>query len=95
MLLASRERMEFSVVGFYDDSGAHYTGNDFVASSDGVSLAITATGGIEMVSGGQAGADDAPTGYYSDVWAATQGFGSLDEITGFVSGLPYEGTGLY
>ena len=95
MLLASRERMEFSVVGFYDDSGAHYTGNDFVASSDGVSLAITAPGGIEMVSGGQAGADDAPTGCYTDVWAATQGFGSLDEITGFVSGLPYEGTGLY
>lgn len=95
MLLASRERMEFSVVGFYDDSGAHYTGNDFVASSDGVSLAITAPGGIEMVSGGQAGADDAPTGCYTDVWTATQGFGSLDEITGFVSGLPYEGTGLY
>lgn len=95
MLLASRERMEFSVVGFYDDSGAHYTGNDFVASSDGVSLVITAPGGIEMVSGGQAGADDAPTGCYTDVWAATQGFGSLDEITGFVSGLPYEGTGLY
>lgn len=95
MLLASRERMEFSVVGFYDDSGAHYTGNDFVASSDGVSLAITAPGGVEMVSGGQAGADDAPTGCYTDVWAATQGFGSLDEITGFVSGLPYEGTGLY
>ena len=95
MLLASRERMEFSVVGFYDDSGAHYTGNDFVASSDGVSLAITAPGGVEMVSEGQAGADDAPTGCYTDVWAATQGFGSLDEITGFVSGLPYEGTGLY
>lgn len=95
MLLASRERMEFSVVGFYDDSGAHYTGNDFVASSDGVSLAITAPGGVEMVSGRQAGADDALTGCYTDVWAATQGFGSLDEITGFVSGLPYEGTGLY
>ena len=95
MLLASRERMEFSVVGFYDDSGAHYTGNDFVASSDGVSLAITAPGGVEMVSGGQMGADDALTGCYTDVWAATQGFGSLDEITGFVSGLPYEGTGLY
>lgn len=95
MLLASRERMEFSVVGFYDDSGAHYTGNDFVASSDGVSLAITAPGGVEMVSGGQAGAGDALTGCYTDVWAATQGFGSLDEITGFVSGLPYEGTGLY
>ena len=95
MLLASRERMEFSVVGFYDDSGAHYTGNDFVASSDGVSLAITAPGGVEMVSGGQMGADDVPTGCYTDVWAATQGFGSLDEITGFVSGLPYEGTGLY
>ena len=95
MLLASREWMEFSVVGFYDDSGAHYTGNDFVASSDGVSLAITAPGGVEMVSGGQMGADDAPTGCYTDVWAATQGFGSLDEITGFVSGLPYEGTGLY
>lgn len=95
MLLASRERMEFSVVGFYDDSGAHYTGNDFVASSDGVSLAITAPGGVEMVSGGQAGADGVPTGCYTDVWAATQGFGSLDEITGFVSGLPYEGTGLY
>lgn len=95
MLLASRERMEFSVVGFYDDSGAHYTGNDFVASSDGVSLAIAAPGGVEMVSGGQAGADDALTGCYTDVWAATQGFGSLDEITGFVSGLPYEGTGLY
>ena len=95
MLLASRERMEFSVVGFYDDSGAHYTGNDFVASSDGVSLAITAPGGVEMVSGEQMGADDALTGCYTDVWAATQGFGSLDEITGFVSGLPYEGTGLY
>lgn len=95
MLLASRERMEFSVVGFYDDSGAHYTGNDFVASSDGVSLAIIAPGGVEMVSGGQMGADDALTGCYTDVWAATQGFGSLDEITGFVSGLPYEGTGLY
>ena len=95
MLLASRERMEFSVVGFYDDSGAHYTGIDFVASSDGVSLAITAPGGVEMVSGGQMGADDALTGCYTDVWAATQGFGSLDEITGFVSGLPYEGTGLY
>lgn len=95
MLLASRERMEFSVVGFYDDSGAHYTGNDFVSSSDGVSLAITAPGGVEMVSGGQAGADGVPTGCYTDVWAATQGFDSLDEITGFVSGLPYEGTGLY
>ena len=95
MLLASRERVEFSVVGFCNDSGAHYTGNDFVASTDGVSLAITAPGGVEMVSGGQAGADDALTGCYTDVWAATQGFGSLDEITGFVSGLPYEGPGLY
>ena len=95
MLLAAREQLEFSVVGFYDDSGAHYTGNDFVASTDGVSLAITAPGGVEMVSGGQAGADDALTGCYTDVWAATQGFGSLDEITGFVSGMPYEGTGLY
>ena len=95
MRLVAREQLEFSVVGFYDDSGAHYTGNDFVASTDGASLAITAPGGVEMVTGGQAGADDAPLGCYTDVWAATQGFGSLDEITGFVSGLPYEGSGLY
>lgn len=95
MRLVAREQLEFAVVGFYDDSGAHYTGNDFVASTDGASLAITAPGSVEMVTGGQASADDAPLGCYTDVWAATQGFGSLDEITGFVSGLPYEGSGLY
>lgn len=95
MRLVAREQLEFSVVGFYDDSGAHYTGNDFVASTNGASLAIVAPGGVEMVLGGRTGADDALPGCYTDVWAATQGFGSLDEITGFVSGLPYEGSGLY
>lgn len=98
MRLASCERLEFSVVGFYDDSGAHYAGNDFAASTNGASLAITAPGDVGMVSGGQAEAPDAGDalpGCYTDVWAATQGFGSLDEITEFVSGLPYEGTGLY
>lgn len=98
MRLASCERLEFSVVGFYDDSGAHYVGNDFIASTNGASLAITAPGDVGMVSGGQAEAPDAGDalpGCYTDVWAATQGFGSLDEITEFVSGLPYEGTGLY
>ncbi len=95
MRLVAREQLEFSVVGFYDDSGAHYMGNDFVASTNGASLAIVAPGGVEMVLGGRTGADDALPGCYTDVWAATQGFGSLDEITGFVSGLPYEGSGLY
>lgn len=95
MRLVARGQLEFSVVGFYDDSGALYTGNDFAASTDGASLAITAPGGVEMVSGGHSGADDVPLGCYTDVWASTQGFDSLDEIVGFVSGLPYEGSGLY
>ena len=88
--LVAREAMTFVVVGFYDDLGAKFVGNDFTASGIGASFGITAPGGFDMVAGpdGVAAADNALSGLYIDVWASTQGFSSVSELTEFTSGLP-------
>lgn len=90
MQLVARDDQSFTVVGFYDDTGAKYVGNNFDATGAGASLAITAPGGAGMVAGGASGAsaDDPLSGIYTDVWASTQGFSSISEITEFTSGLP-------
>lgn len=94
--LVAREAMTFVVVGFYDDLGAKFVGNDFTASGIGASFGITAPGGFGMVAGpdGVAAADNALSGLYIDVWASTQGFSSVSELTEFTSGLPGGSQGL-
>lgn len=51
LTLSERSMRTFTVVGFYDDAGAQFVGNDFVAASVGESIAITAPGGTEMLAG--------------------------------------------
>lgn len=121
MRLVSKGTLTFTVVGFYDDTGTKFVGNDFAVSGMGASFAITAPGDEGVVAGkmaadadgpaGAAGAPDAagsagavgsdaagasgsPSGIYTDVWASTQGFSSIAEITEFASGLPGGDRGL-
>ena len=111
MRLVAQDALTFTVVGFYDDTGTKFVGNDFAATGAGASFAITAPGDEGVVSSAGAGSafdaavlsEDADpagapsgsyTGIYTDVWASTQGFSSIAEITEFTNGLPEGDQGL-
>ena len=55
LTLSQRSAHTFTVVGFYDDGGVQFVGNDFAVASAGESIAITAPGGTEMLAGTPAG----------------------------------------
>ena len=101
--LAGRERLTYTVVGFYDGTGAHYFGSDFLAAGNGEAVAITAPGSAEAVGAASGeGTEGVASGVHLDVWASTQGFSTVDEIAAFANGtsegyrgIPVDGMAVY
>ena len=87
LTLSERNTRTFTVVGIYDDAGAQFVGNDFVAASVGESIAITAPGGAEMLAGVAAdGTSDAVAGEESGEAAGQEPATAADQQADAVSG---------
>lgn len=80
------------VVGFYDDSGPKFFGNDFTCSSTGAAFAIAAS--IEPTSSAAASLAKPETGNYAEVWASTAGFSRVNDVAAFADSLPQNEEGL-
>lgn len=74
LTLVHRNTCAFTVVGFYDDTGSQFVGNDFIATSAGEAVAITAPGGSEMLVGSAESGEAASTA--GDEASLTAGEGS-------------------
>lgn len=84
--LAARETRSFTVVGFYDGTGAHFYGNDFDATANGLAVAVMMPGALD----GEATAEAGAAGTSAADASATDGAGASSATGGAARGFYME-----